>query len=469
MPRTPVSDVIVLIPGITGSVLQKDGEDVWALSGGAIVTALTTMGGSIKQLELHGDDPEADDLGDGVTAPRVIPDTHLIPGLWKIDGYSKVAQTIRNELDVEPGVNFFEFPYDWRRDNRVHARRLARESHDWLKAWHDRSGNQAAKLVLIGHSMGGLISRHFLEVLDGWRNTRLLITFGTPYRGSLQALDFIANGMKKKLGPITLVNLTDVLRSFTSVYQLLPIYPCVDAGDDVLRRVTEVQSIPGLVPERAKNALAFHRTIREAVDEHADDPAYRDNGYRIKPIAGIFQPTNQSVMLRDGTIEILRTYEGRDEGGDGTVPSVSATPIELSNRDLEIYVRERHASLQNADHSLDQVIGLLRRQQIDQTQRFAPGTGISLDIDDAYLTMEPITFRALPEAEWASLTAVVTDVDSGAPVGNPSLTQASDGWYETEVPPLAAGAYRVTVRGDWNMNPVTDVFAVVETGTDVET
>ena len=136
-----------------------------------------------------------------MTATRVIPDTHLIPGLWKIDGYGKVAKTIRDEFDVQPGLNFFEFPYDWRRDNRVHARRLARESRDWLKAWRERSGNDDARLVLIGHSMGGLICRHFLEMLDGWKDTRLLITFGTPYRGSLNALDFIANGMKKKLGP----------------------------------------------------------------------------------------------------------------------------------------------------------------------------------------------------------------------------------------------------------------------------
>ena len=126
MPGTPVGDVIVLLPGITGSVLQKDGKDVWALSGGAAVKVLTSLGASIKELELHGYDPDAEDLGDGVTAPRVIPDTHLIPGLWKIDGYGKVAKTIRDEFDVQPGVNFFEFPYEWRRDNRVHARRQTR-------------------------------------------------------------------------------------------------------------------------------------------------------------------------------------------------------------------------------------------------------------------------------------------------------------------------------------------------------
>jgi hypothetical protein len=133
------------------------------------------------------------------------------------------------------------------------------------------------------------------------------------------------------------------------------------------------------------------------------------------------------MVIRDRDIQILRTYEGHDEGGDGTVPSVSATPIELSNQDREIYVRERHASLQNADHSLDQMIGLLRRQVIDQTQRFAPGTGISLDLDDLYLAGEPVIFRAQPEVEWAVLTAMIENVDSGGRLASAQMKPSIDG------------------------------------------
>ncbi len=69
--------------------------------------------------------------------------------------------------------------------------------------------------------------------------------------------------MKKALGPITLVDLTDLLRSFTSVYQLLPIYPCVDRGDGTLGRVTEVDGIPGLNRDRAAGGVASHRAIRD--------------------------------------------------------------------------------------------------------------------------------------------------------------------------------------------------------------
>ena len=56
MDRTPVADVVVLLPGITGSVLAKDGRDLWAMSGGALVRSLRTLGRSLRDLELHGDD-----------------------------------------------------------------------------------------------------------------------------------------------------------------------------------------------------------------------------------------------------------------------------------------------------------------------------------------------------------------------------------------------------------------------------
>jgi pimeloyl-ACP methyl ester carboxylesterase len=43
--------------------------------------------------------------------------------------------------------------------------------------------SRTPKLILVGHSMGGLVARYFLECLEGWRDTRRLVTFGTPYRG----------------------------------------------------------------------------------------------------------------------------------------------------------------------------------------------------------------------------------------------------------------------------------------------
>ena len=95
MPREPMPDVIVVLPGIIGSVLQKHGKDVWGLSSGALMRGVVSAGASIKDLVLEVDPPGEDDLGDGIAATRLFPDTHLVPGLWKIDVYGRVTDAIQ--------------------------------------------------------------------------------------------------------------------------------------------------------------------------------------------------------------------------------------------------------------------------------------------------------------------------------------------------------------------------------------
>lgn len=461
MPRKAMRDVIVLLPGITGSVLAKDGRDVWAVSGGSALSALLTLGDSIRELALTEDPPDVDDLGDGITAPRVIQDIHLIPGLWKIDGYTKVADRIKATFDVTPGVNFFEFAYDWRRDNRVAARKLAREAGAWLSAWRQRSGNDDAQLILVGHSMGGIVSRYFLECLDGWRDTRLLVTFGTPYRGSLNALGFLANGFEKKLGPFTL-DLSKLLRSLTSVYQLLPIFPCYGDGDGQLKRVTEAE-IANVDPVRAAAARAFHDEIEAAVTEHQRDEEYVRNGYSIRPVIGTFQPTAQSARRAGDKVELIRSYEGKDLGGDGTVPRVSASPLEFDDEANAMFASERHASLQNADPVLVQLVGVMSGLEINLVafRGVAQTISLALDLDDAYSVDEPVGFAVDPEELPSEpLTAIVEDVGSALEVWRQTLLP-DEGRYRGEVPPLPAGVYRLTVVGDGAVEPVGDLFAVL--------
>src|SRR4029078_6361341 len=350
--KLPMGDVVVLLPGILGSVLTRDGHDVWAVSPGASWRAIRTLGHRVTDLELHTDAPTVDDLGDGVTAPRLQPDLHLIPGLWSIDGYTQIRSRIFATFDVVEGQNWFDFPYDWRRDNRVAARHPAEQAPEWLRAWRQRSGNNDAKLVLVAHSMGGLVARHFLEVLDGWRDPRTLITFGTPYRGSLNALDFLCNGFKKGIGPWS-VDLTGLLRSWPSVYQLLPRFPVVDSGTGEMTRVADTPDLPGVDAKRAAAALQFHLDIDAAVEKR---PA---GAYAIHPIVGIMQPTYQSARLRDRSGEMIRSYQTGEDGGDGTVPRVSATPLELSDRGVEIYAPDQHGSLQNSTGRLNPILRVL--------------------------------------------------------------------------------------------------------------
>ena len=458
--KMPVNDVVVLLPGILGSVLQRDGKDVWAMSAGAAWRGLVTLGRSVKDLQLEHDDPEKLDLGDGVQATRLMPDLHLLPGFWKIDGYGKVKKRLFEQFDFADGVNWFDFPYDWRRDNRAAAHRLAEQAPRWLEEYRKRPGKEDAKLVLLGHSMGGLVARYFLEGLGGWEMTRALVTFGTPYRGSLNAVDFLAHGFHKGVGPFKL-DLSELLRSLTSVHQLLPVYPCVDDGTPTLQKLTAATGLPaGFDAGKVAAAAAFHDEITAGVDKNG---GY--GRYQIFPVVGIFQPTRQSAVVRDGKVEILQLLDGKDLGGDGTVPRVSSTPIELSTEAREVYATEAHASLQNFDPVLVQVSGVLTWQPLT-LYKGSPSDGFRLEVDDVLPPGEPVEVTLATSGPALNVLVEAENVDTGARVEAPGRL-GSDGRATVQLPPLPPGIYRISGRDadGAGLKPVNDLIVVGDEAT----
>lgn len=455
----PMKDVLVVIPGIGGSVLQRDGRDVWAFSPGAALRGVLTLGRSIKDLQLDGDDPEADDLGDGVTAPRLMPDLHIVPGLdWKIDGYGHIRERLASQFDLTPGRNYFEFPYDWRRDNRVAARNLARRSKEWLDAWRATS-NPDAKLILVGHSMGGIVARLFLEQFGGQAVTRTLITFGTPYSGSLNALGFLHDGFRKGWGPFTL-DLSAMLRSFTSVYQLLPSYRCLRSDTGSWEPLDSVSwAGTGVDDARLGQALALHRQLRSDVDARrtAGQP-----GCDIRPVVGDFQRTGWAAARDGQRLEILALRTADESGGDGTVPKVSAMPHELlENRENTTFVSQVHGSLQNDRPVLDHVSGLLRSVAIGTVPVFpAVSDAVALRVEDA-TTEEPFVISARCERPDVPLSAAVERVDGQGEPREVPLVQRADDTFEAVLTDLPATDYRVTVAGV-GARSVTGLASVVD-------
>jgi pimeloyl-ACP methyl ester carboxylesterase len=458
-----MKDVLVLIPGIGGSALAKDGNEIWSFTAGAALRGVLSRGQSINQLRLNGDDADADDLGDGVTATRLLPDFHLVPGLnWRVDGYGRFAEQVQARFDAEPGKNYFELPYDWRRDNRVAARKLAAMSMRWLNDWRESSGNPDAKLIIVGHSMGGIVARLFLEFLDGWKDTRTLITLGTPYSGSVNALDFLANGFKKGWGPIT-VDLTDTIRSFTCIYQLLPSYRCLQGPGNTWRNLDDAQvdwTGTGVDGSRLSAAIALQRELRDAVDDRL---AAGSPGYEVRPVIGDFQRTLWAATLNGTTVATRHVRADGDEGGDGTVPKISASPHELlQGFQQAAFVSQKHASLQNDNPVIDHIGGLLNRIVLNPVDIFpATNAAVSLEVDDV-TTDEPLVIRAF-NAAGLPLTATLTPVAGGAPMPM-ALIESVDGWQSAQRDDLAEGDYRVTVSGP-GAHPVTDVVSVVDLST----
>ena len=90
-------DLIVVIPGILGSVLERDGREVWGLSGQAVIGNLLSLGRNIQHLALpQGIGNQAPN--DGVSVTRLLPDLHMLPGLWTIDGYGQLVNGLKSRF-----------------------------------------------------------------------------------------------------------------------------------------------------------------------------------------------------------------------------------------------------------------------------------------------------------------------------------------------------------------------------------
>ena len=494
--KTPMKDMVVILPGILGSVLQKDGKDLWNVSGQAVWQVVQNLAKRLQDLKLEGDDPDVEDLGDGIKATSLMTDTHLIPGLWKIDGYTKPSQLITQNFQVTEGdiyndpeetaANFYHFPYDWRRDNRADAKILKRLLAQRLKTWRESSGNSNAKVILLAHSMGGLVSRYYLEVLGGWQDCRALFTFGTPYRGSLNAVNILANGFPKGgIDLIKVLGMREIIDSLTSVYQLMPIYKVLQIGNES-HRIAEVANLPNISQEKAQDALAFHREIETAVNSNPQD------SYATVPFVGVQQPTLQSAELRNGKIIVSNTLPIIMSGlthladGDGTVPQISAFPIEFSDRDiLEIpsFIAESHGAIQNQS---DILLNLLNKLQIAQSpsgtiqdirgrgkeevRAIKVTKGISLSLDDLYLNNEPIviTARVNPDNSAVDrLKAKIDCVSAEKPALNLDFEAQDNQWVlKQDDLTLESGLYRITVQtdntGEDVPNAVHNLFEVAD-------
>lgn len=460
--------LIVIIPGIGGSVLQRAGEKkpVW--------------GDGLPRVAARALDPEklSWSPGDGLRAVGLIRSASIVPGWTVLHGYGELVRGICNRfqgvlLDEGhpdhriPGANVVLFPYDFRQSITVAAERLAAEMKLRLNGWGER--DQHRRVVVVAHSMGGLVARWWLGPLGGWRCCRALVTLGTPHRGAPKALDWLVNGVRLK--GVRLPAATEVIRGWPSVYELLPRYPAV------IHRKTSTTCYPyelGIngLDQQARVAFELHKKIEEDWDEVA---AERD-GPQVTPFLGCGHPTLDRASWA-GALSVTKDcaeWSGQPEGwfGDGTVPALAAGPIEQDERRAG-WRRPpvRHGALP----SYPGVVGLLETINAEaKTPMRGPeeeGPSLGVDVEEWYPAGDPVPvevfLRQVPQGQdvrgvrvWASVLP-----EGGGTPDRIKLEHAGDRWV-SELGGLAPGSYRLTVEArrvpGGTPPPVEEVFGVVD-------
>ena len=258
-------DAVVVLPGIMGSELveAQTGRVLWGLADPRWYTSAWTSGQSLRALQVT--DAERDGRVGRVRARRALRVPAFAPVLRGIEPYSALLAGALQFVADPDAVR--EFPYDWRLSVEHNAAELARVADEHLTAWRAHpKGSREAGLVLVAHSMGGLVARYFTNVLGGGRDVRATVTLGTPFYGSANAVVLLSTGRGARL-PLPRRRLRRLAKTMPGLYDLLPSYRCVEEGPSA-RRLTAgdvaglAGDVAGLGGVRELAAQAFARRDR---------------------------------------------------------------------------------------------------------------------------------------------------------------------------------------------------------------
>ncbi|WP_049580346.1 lipase family alpha/beta hydrolase [Streptomyces sp. SBT349] len=457
-------DLVVFVPGIMGSRLTRDGKDAWALSLGALLQ-FRRPARAWRSLALPPGIGDGEPEGPAALRPEgLLTAPAVLPGLLSHLGYRDLGAA----LALEPG-QFRAFAYDWRLSNRVTAARLKVAVEAALEEWRPRAaarwpGADEARVVLVCHSMGGLVARYYLERLGGHETARALVTIGTPHQGAAKAIRILTgNALSRGPGQRAVrgwvgERLAELCGTFPSVAQLLPVYRAALRPRGGRRVTLENVPVPDLPGGAVRDAFAFSREFTEARD--ARPPGGRGEEYRVYSLGGGGHPTVHGVRVTPTGLEFPAALD--DSGswsGDGTVPEESSLAYwALDGMDDGIWSGHRHAALAGEDTVVRQLTHIIGERS---ARKLLAGDGeFGVEVPEFAVAGEPFEVVAVGVEERRRVRVVV---GAGLETWEEGLVMVPDGAgnlrAELRVP---AGTHVVEVRADGPEVRYRDVLLVGE-------
>lgn len=379
---------------------------------------------------------------------RTIGVSHLGP--WP--GYDRLTSRLKRHLGLAESdlsiagsagadrTKVLLFPYDFRQDMATSADRL----------WHAvEAVRDGRRVVMVGHSMGGLVARWWWAVLGGHTMCDGLITVGTPHRGAPRALDWVLNGPRLGGRHFPGIPLTEVVRGWPSVYDLLPRYPAIT---DPTR--------PGAPLYPHELTGSFNGYQQQAQDAYARHLRLDEACAQVEPgTGGVFlalyakgHATASRAQVVGGRVSVTKDDpEWLDldgwQGGDGTVPALSATPPDRPAVGERCWVKHHHLPIASAVE-LVRFIGQFGQADLGAIRGSASrGPWISFDYDDVVPADQSsiigFQLQDIPSSDHAA-ASVQLSVGDGAPT-RLRVEREGSRWL-AEVPGLPEGVHTLTAR-----------------------
>ncbi|SPT56145.1 esterase/lipase family protein [Schaalia odontolytica] len=430
--------LVVVIPGIGGSELaDASGTIVYRAGLGSLLSV--------------GRDPSALDPNNELRPVGLIGPCSLI--CWQfITGYDGLLSGITKGLGLSPGrvvtagedlvdrdATVVAFPYDFRRSVEQIANDLDRVVRERAQGRH---------VVLVAHSMGGLVAAWWWSFMSEGIDVDQIITLGTPFRGAAKALDVLVNGMR--IGPFPATQaVSDTVRTWDSVFDLLPHYQVV-SGNDNYRYPYELPSgitsavagFSGKARVAYEKNRCLHKALANMVAESGSNPftVYYSQGHTTLGHASIDTHSDGLVVAKGNPRAIPASWDG----GDGTVPTFSAIPDVLEdNVSHRRRLRGKHQDLVEetlvfehvSEHARDRLPAAARGARRHDVDAY-----LQLDLEDVVLagTQAEVRLRVVDKA------GSVLDVGNvGGNVGGKRFRaeRCDDGWWSAQLPALEEGVH----------------------------
>ena len=430
--------LVVVIPGIGGSELaDASGAIVYRAGLGPFLSV--------------GRDPSVLDPDNELRPVGLIGPCSVI--CWQlITGYDGLLSGITKELGlssgrvvtagaelVDPDATVVAFPYDFRRS-------VEEIAYDLDRVVRERA--QGRRVVLVAHSMGGLIASWWWAFMSEGIDVHQVITLGTPFRGAAKALDVLVNGMR--IGPFDVRQaVSDMVRTWDSVFDLLPHYQVLEGNAESMYPHELPPAITKTVDgfsDKARKAYRKNRCLREAlvnkVAESGHNPftVYYSQGHATLGHASIDTHSDGLVVAKGNPRAIPASWDG----GDGTVPAFSAIPDFLED---EVSRWRRLAGKHQDLVEEKSVFGHVSEYARDRLPAAARGARrhdidayLQVDLDDVVLagTEAEVRLRVVNKA------GSVQDVGNvGGNVGGKRFLaeRCDDGWWSAQLPALEEGVH----------------------------
>ncbi len=289
-----------------------------------------------------------------------------------LDSYSKIVNQLYDEFG-DKEYDIYYFAYDWRVNNEQTA--------ELLEDFINREGYQDVNFV--AHSMGGIVASAYIARSEENKNkVDKLITLGTPYLGAPKALytfetgNFL-NGAIKRL--LTSKTFREASNNFASGYELLPTKQYFEWNDTTY---IEKYTPHYWFWKKDQEKLDYQQSYDFLSDR---DWSTTDDG--VKPMladatdffddlfddgADLINSVNAYVIIgygQDTIMELEAEYEDGEyqscndikilNGGDGTVPVISASLANRLDEDKSFYIKSDHEALVKNQEVIDFVKNIL--------------------------------------------------------------------------------------------------------------